>query len=415
MTPEETFGQLLGLGKSWRVMEARLDSPTSTFVLKVEETSGLWAEESARAGTTATCHDHVEPMRWRHLNVFNKECVIECALPRGRRGDDGKVYRVTPPWEGRSKHFTQEFEAFAVTLMREMPVKRAGQILGESDSRMWRMLFAHVKAAYARLSFENVVWVGADEMNRRKGHNYLTVFADLVQKRVLFATPGKGSETWESFAAEMPRHNGHPKSITQVAIDMSAAYIKGVRDHFGNAQVVYDKFHVIQNVVEACDQIRKLESRIDAASRERLERTRWLLRKNPENWTEKEAQKWESMAKERGVSGLAYEMRLVLQGIYESKEANEARQKFQNWCAWVQVMRKETGELLEPMAQAARMVESHLEGILAHWTQGLTTAFMEGLNSLFSAVKRRARGYRTVEYMTAMLYFVAGKLSLPCY
>jgi transposase len=108
-------------------------------------------------------------------------------------------------------------------------------------------------------------------------------------------------------------------------------------------------------------------------------------------------------------------MRLVLQGIYESKEANEARQKFQNWCAWVQVMRKETGELLEPMAQAARMVESHLEGILAHWTQGLTTAFMEGLNSLFSAVKRRARGYRTVEYMTAMLYFVAGKLSLPCY
>jgi transposase len=415
MTPEETFGQLLGLGKSWRVMEARLDSPTSTFVLKVEETSGLWAEESARAGTTVTCHDHVEPMRWRHLNVFNKECVIECALPRGRRGDDGKVYRVTPPWEGRSKHFTQEFEAFAVTLMREMPVKRAGQILGESDSRMWRMLFAHVKAAYARLSFENVVWVGADEMNRRKGHNYLTVFADLVQKRVLFATPGKGSETWESFAAEMPRHNGHPKSITQVAIDMSAAYIKGVRDHFGNAQVVYDKFHVIQNVVEACDQIRKLESRIDAASRERLERTRWLLRKNPENWTEKEAQKWESMAKERGMSGLAYEMRLVLQGIYESKEANEARQKFQNWCAWVQVMRKETGELLEPMAQAARMVESHLEGILAHWPGGLTTAFMEGLNSLFSGVKSRARGSRTVACMTAILYFVAGKLSIPCY
>jgi len=56
-----------------------------------------------------------------------------------------------------------------------------------------------------------------------------------------------------------------------------------------------------------------------------------------------------------------------------------------------------------------------MEGILAHWDQGLTTTFMEGLNSLFSAVKRRARGYRSVEYMTAMLYFVAGKLSLPCY
>jgi transposase len=415
MTPEETFGQLLGLGKIWRVVEARLDPPTSRFVLKVEETPELWPEESSKAGTPVTCHDHVEPMQWRHLNVFNKECVIVCALPRGRRGDDGKVYRVTPPWEGRSKHFTQEFEAFAVTLMREMPVKRAGEILGESDSRMWRMLFAHVKAAYARLSFENVVWVGADEMNRRKGHDYLTVFADLVQKRVLFATPGKDAEVWRAFAAELPRHNGHPKAIQHVAIDMSGAYIKGVAENLGNARVVYDKFHVIQNVVEACDQVRKLESRTDAASRERLEKTLWIWRKNPENWTEKEAAKWKSMEQQWGSTGLAYQMRLALQGIYGWKDAKEARLQFRNWCDWVLAMRERTGELLEPMARAARMIEGHLEGILAHWTQGLTTAFMEGLNSLFSAVKRRARGYRSVEYMTTMLYFVAGKLSLPCY
>ena len=415
MTPEQTFGQLLGLGKSWKVVESRFEPESSTFFLKVEETPELWPEESARAGTPVTCHDHVEPMQWRHLNVFNKECVIVCALPRGRRGDDSKVYRVTPPWEGRSKHFTQEFEAFALTLMREMPVKRASQILGESDTRMWRMLFVHVKAAHAGLSFDNVVWVGADEMNRRKGHNYLTVFADLLAKRVLFATPGKDASVWEAFAAELLRHNGHPKAIQYVAIDMSAAYIKGVSDNLGNAQVVYDKFHVIQNVVEACDRVRKVESRSNAGKRDQLERTRWMWVKNRVNWTEKEAQKWESMALERCVTGMAYEMRLVLQGIYQWKDVGEAKKLFGNWCAWVQAMREQTGELLEPMARAARMIEGHLEGILAHWTQGLTTAFMEGLNSLFSAVKRKARGYRSVEYMTTMLYFVAGKLTLPCY
>ena len=77
MTPEETFGQLLGLGKAWRVVEARLDAKALAFVLKVEETPDLWPEESARAGTPVTCYDHVEPMQWRHLNVFNKECVIQ--------------------------------------------------------------------------------------------------------------------------------------------------------------------------------------------------------------------------------------------------------------------------------------------------------------------------------------------------
>jgi transposase len=75
--------------------------------------------------------------------------------------------------------------------MREMPIKRAGQILGESDLRMLRMLFAHVREAYERLSFDTVVWVGADEMNRRKGRNYLTVLPDRMAERVLFARPGK--------------------------------------------------------------------------------------------------------------------------------------------------------------------------------------------------------------------------------
>ena len=77
-------------------------------------------------------------------------------------------------------------------------------------------------------------------------------------------------------------------------------------------------------------------------------------------------------------------------------------------------MRGQTGELLEPMARAARMIKGHLEGILAHWSRGFMTAFMEGLYSRFSSVKRKARGYRTVEFVNAILYFVAGQLALPC-
>ena len=99
MTPEETFGQLLGLGKAWRVVEARLEASSSTFVLKVEETAALWPEESARAGTPVTCHDHVEPMQWRHLNVFQHRCEITCRLPRGKCRQCGHVFRVRPPWE----------------------------------------------------------------------------------------------------------------------------------------------------------------------------------------------------------------------------------------------------------------------------------------------------------------------------
>lgn len=180
----------MGLGQGWKVVRTEFEQKEQTFVICVEETERLWPEESQRCGQEVSCYDHVEPMQWRHLNVFNKECVIVSALPRGKRKGDGTVYRVTPPWEGRSKHFTKEFEAFALTLTREMPVKKAGEILGETDQRLWRMLHAHVAAARARADWSEVVWVGADEMNRRKGHNYVTVFADLVEKRVLFGVEG---------------------------------------------------------------------------------------------------------------------------------------------------------------------------------------------------------------------------------
>ena len=122
MTPEQTFEQWLGLEASWKVVRTEFEVARHTFVICVTETAALGSQESAACGQPVTCYDHVEPMQWRHLTGFNKECVIVSALPRGRRSPDGKIYRVTPPWEGRSKHFSQEFAAFALTLRRELPV-----------------------------------------------------------------------------------------------------------------------------------------------------------------------------------------------------------------------------------------------------------------------------------------------------
>lgn len=416
MTPEQTFEQLLGLGASWKVMGTEYETKRQTFVICVAEIEALWSQESARLGEKVTCYDHVEPMQWRHLNVFNKECVIVCALPRGRRSLDGTVYRVSPPWEGRSKHFSREFEAFALTLMREMPIKKAGEILGETDQRLWRMLHAHVAAARAAADWSEVVWVGADEMNRRKGHNYLTVFADLVGKRVLFGTEGKDAAVWREFAQELGVHNGHPKAITQVAIDMSPAYVKGVRENLGNAQLVFDKFHVIQEANEGVEAVRRLETQQDEDKARQLLKSQWIFRKNPEAHTEREVERLERMDWKHLMTVVAYQMRLILQDIYQVRSVERARQELKDWCQWVRDKAAQAGhELLAPMVRVAGMVERHREGILGHWKAGLTTAFLEGLNSLFSATKRKARGYRSTKNLLAMLYFVAGKLRIPCY
>ena len=415
MEIEKTFSRLLELGEEWRMVGVHFEEAQRMFLLKVEETSGLWPAESLRAGGPVNCYDHVEPMRWRHLNVFNCECVIECRLPRGKRVD-GTVYRVTPPWEGKNKHFTKEFEAFALALMREMPVNRAGEILGERDGRMWSMVHRHVEAARATVSMADVRAVGVDEMSRRKGHHYVSVFADMEKRKVLFATEGKDAETWQVFRGDLEAHGGKAASIEEVSMDMSPAYIKGVREQCPQASVVFDKFHVVFNANEAVNRVRKLERKKGTdQNRQQLEGTLWLFRKNPENWNDHDWERYDRIDLESLRTGQAYSMRLTLQNIYEKATSKiAARRRFKTWITWIRkaASRAKDG-LLMPMCRLADMVERHLDGIVAYWDRRTTNAYMEALSSVFSAVKRKARGYRTSFYLINMLYFVAGKLPIP--
>lgn len=416
MTPEKLFHELLGLGLNWEVIESRFERESGTVFLEIRETAKLWETVRCPKDTGfAFCYDHTEELTWRHLNVFQHRCEITCRLPRGKCRQCGHVFRVRPPWEGLNTHFTKEFEAFALLLMREMPMSKVAEVVGETDTRLWRMLFRQVDAAYGQADFSNVCCVAVDEMSVRKGHEYISVFADLVKKRVIFATEGKDHQVWHSFVVALEKHNGHRHAITQVSQDMSAAYAKGVRDTCRNAQVVFDKFHVIAHANKAVDEVRRAEVRLGGAGVwDALRQSQWLWRKNPENLTEKEQARLAKIDQKSLRTAKAYQMRLVLQDIYRSANATEARQRFRVWCRWVRwVARHQPRNLMRSMVKVAALVEDHLAGILAHWKWGVTNAFMEGLNSVFSATKRKARGYRSTIHLIAILYFVAGKLRLP--
>lgn len=418
MTPEKLFHELLGLGLNWEVTESRFEAASGTVFLEIRETSRLWKQlRCPKEGSLVTCYDHPETLTWRHLNIFEHRCEITCRLPRGKCDKCGHIFRIRPPWEGLSKHFTKEFEAFALLLMREMPVSKVAQMVGESDTRLWRMLFRQVGAAYTENDFSQVCCIGVDEMSVRKGHDYISVFADLVKKRVLFATEGREGETWARFVETLEKYHGHRHAITQVSMDMSAAYQKGVRENCRNAQVVFDKFHVIQAANQAVDQVRRKEVRAGGPGVwEALRKSQWLWRKNPENLTLEQKERLAQIRNKNLMTAKAYQMRLVFQDIYRSADAATARRRFEVWCRWVRwaahICRS---NLLASMVKVARMVEDHLSGILAHWKWGLTNAFLEGLTSVFSATKRKARGYRSTTHFITMLYFIAGKLRLPQY
>ncbi|MBI5774937.1 MAG: ISL3 family transposase [Verrucomicrobia bacterium] len=410
MTPEKLFAELLGLGLKWRVTECVFHKDRRQVDLQLEHTDEVWKlERCPKCGAEAKGYDRTEPLRWRHLNVMQYRCEIVARLPRGRCPQCGHTWRVRPPWEGKAGGFSNEFEAFALLLLREMAVERAAQTLGETAPRLWRLLHKHVDAAYAEADFSAVSCVGVDEMSVRKGHKYISVFADLLRKRVLFAAEDRDSSVFPQFIEALEAHNGHRHALTEVSMDLSPAYLKGVRETCRNAAVVHDKYHVIANLILATERVRRREQK----QRPELKDSQWLLRKNPENLSAEQTAELAVLTQGNLASVKAYQMRLAFQDAYRLEHAGAARRRLEAWCRWVRSGRQKFGALFVEMVKFAESVERHLEGILAHWKHRVTNAFMEGLNSVFSAVKRRARGFRSFEYLRTMLYLVAGKLRLP--
>ena len=413
-TPEKLFHTLLGLGDDWEITELEFDKDSGRVRLRIHELACLLSQQRCPDdGDETDLYDHGREREWRHLNVFEHKCYIQARLPRMRCRTCGKIFQVKAPWEGLSIHFTAAFESMGLLLMREMPVKKAAEFIQETDTRLWRMLARHVAKAYQQLDFSETTCIGVDELACRKGHNYVTIFADLVAKRVLYSVPGKDSSTWKAFVKELGKHSAKAEQIECVSMDMSVAFKKGVAETCPQAEVVFDKYHLIAKTNKAVGDIRRAEIRRGGRYND-LKLTRWIWLKNPENLTEKQADRLKRIDQENLITAQAYQMRLCLQDIYQLPRVERAQSRLLAWCRWVRQKAKHARyDLLSIMVKVAKCIEKHLAGILKHWEHRITNAYMEGINNMFQMVKRRARGYRNDENFIMMIYFVGSKLKLP--
>jgi transposase len=344
-------------------------------------------------------HDTIEK-RWRHLNFFQYKCYIHLRTPRTKCPKCGERLWV-PPWGREQSGFTMLFEAFIMALAKEMPIFRIGELVGEQDTRIWRVVRFHVNRAYARKNFSAVTKVGCDETSSRKGHNYVTVFADMDSGEVLFATEGKDSGTVKAFSEELPKHEARPEQIKEVTIDMSPAFISGVSDYLPESGVTFDKFHVIQALNKAQDEVRRMEQKKNPL----LKSSRYIWLKNPGNLTEKQKKQLETLRFENLKTAKVYQMKLTFQDIYRTvREPEVAEEAIKKWLSWAVRSR------LDPVKSFAKMVKSHFGGVMRYFTSLLTSGVIEGINSRIQEVKRRARGFRNIYNFISMIYLEAAGL-----
>ena len=401
MQLETLFATAIGITLPWKITALNFDSEKKRLDIKVTFERGATFEvKDEKSGETEHCkaYDTVEKT-WRHLNFFQHECYLHARIPRVQPKSGG-TKTISPPWNGLSKGFTQLFEALILQLCKNMPIHQVGKQLNIADNKIWDMLDEYVNKALNLQLLEKVDAIGVDETSLKKGHNYISLFVDLAQKRTLFVTEGKDHSTVTDFAEFLRDCGGKPENIQDVSCDMSPAFIKGIKQELPNAQITFDKFHILKIINEAVDEVRREE----AKTTPQLKGARYVFIKNEENLTQKQIDKKERLSKLNLKSMRALHLRENFQAIYAADTLEQFEKLLKQWYFWATHCR------LESMKKVAQMIKNHWDGVLRWKESQINNGILEGLNSVIQAAKRKARGYK-FEHFKVIALLLTGKLN----
>jgi transposase len=397
MDAHELFTQALGIASPWKVVDLNFDKEQKRLDIRVDFARGS-EFPCPECATRCKVHD-TSPQSWRHLNFFEHLTFIEARQPRIRCDKHG-VKTATVPWSRAGSGFTLLFEAMVVELARNgLTVAALARIVGEHDTRLWRVLDHYVDTARSSADFSDVQKVGVDETSRQKGHVYVTLFADMQAARVLWVTEGKNHQTVAAFKDDLVAHGGVPEKVTDFSLDMSQAFIKGITQEFEQAHLTFDKFHVIKLMNEAMDEVRRAEQK----TQPQLKGTRYHWLTNEPNLKAESRARFSLLKDSTLKTARAYRIKCMLQELYH-QPAQDAPTWFSRWYFWASHSR------LPPVVRAAKSLKKHKGGLLRWFDSTLSNALLEGINSLVQAAKARARGFRSARKMKTVIYLLLSKL-----
>ena len=403
-TTEEHYTRLLGLEAPWAVTRVKLSVERLRLDIFVEynQLDGICPE----CGKACHVYDRSPSRIWRHLDTMQFETFLYCEPPRVECEQHG-VKTMSLPWAGKHSRFTQLFEAFAVNvILASKSLQDAGKLLRLSWDQLHAIMKRAVERGLERRGNDEIAWVGMDEKSFRKGHNYISLINDLEDVRVLDVVEGREGTAAEKLI-EKALDQGQREMVCGVAIDMSAPFIKAIRSHLPNADIVHDKFHISKHLNEAVDKTRRKEHRNMLKNKdERLTGTKYSWLKGMEHLSDEALEQVESLAKaELGVAKAWY-IKELFRHFWTRRDVEFARSFFDRWY-------KEAFESgLPEIRKVARMLKKHLGNILTYFDCFITNAASEGLNSKIQAIKANARGFRNFENYRLSILFFCGKLEL---
>ncbi len=392
----------------------RLLGVIKLFVTSVEfEVSGLvlgvrpsWRRpRCGHCGQGAPGYDRLSPRRWRHLGIGSTRIWLQYA-PRRVQCRHCGIRTEQVPWAAHKSRFTWDFEELTAYLVQATDKTKVTKLMGIS----WLTVGAIVERIVAKRldagRFDDLERIGVDEFSYRRLHRFLTVVVDHDRRRVIWAAKGRSTEVLKRFFAELGEERS--AKIKCATIDMAIPYITALQEMVPHAKIIFDRFHVQRLATDAVDEVRRFLLRKLRGTDEgrTIFKSRFALFKNPWNLDRTEKEKLNELQQTNAPLYRAYLLKETLAQALDYRQPWRAKRALKEWLAWASRSR------LPAFVRMAKTIRKRFDGVLGYVEERLTNGIVEGFNSRFRMIARRAFGFHGPEPLIAMMFLCCGGIQL---
>lgn len=329
----------------------------------------------------------------RDLPLCGFECYLDIELIQILTPDG---HRLMEPCEfiDTGNRFTRRFCQMVSGLCRHMSISTVARHLRLRWETVKNMDKAYLESTLPALDpaqLCDLKYIGVDEVARAKGQDYMTVIYDMVSGQLIGVETGRKSDVLVSFLKRLPPETA--AKIEAIAMDMGPAYQKAARECLPNADIVFDRFHVMQNYSKAIVNQRRIEYRkANKAEKDLMKGSHYLLLKNADKLTKFQAEKLAKLLHENANLSILYMLKGQLQALWSANSFEEMQYNLEQWC----LLAEETNMLY--LKKFAKSLRKNQIGICNYAKHKLTSARVEAGNVSIGMIRKRARGIRDTEY-----------------
>lgn len=339
-----------------------------------------------------------EPLLLRDSSLGDFETYVEVFPWRVRCC--GKTARERIPFKASGHRMTVRFFQRLAALCTRLPVWEVAQMAGLSWDTVRRVDAKAIEFALGgkEPSLEGLRYLGVDEVARRRGHVYFTIFTDLESGVVVHVADGRGRRPVEDFLDRLDKRQRRRIRVTASDLGYKAL----LEEAFPRAEHVLDRFHIVQWINDA---LTKLRRRIfGGGPRSSAGRTfkakKWMLLSAREGLEDQHRRELDRLMKLNRPLYKAYLLKEEFRAIlgYPWKCLRRLALRLRAWT------RQASWSQLPEFLKLGRKLREYIPAVVSGFRHRVKIGRIEQVNATIKKLRTTAHGYSKPEYFKLKIY-----------